>query len=418
MKTDELRQELHSVLSTARDTAKKAEDEKREFTPEESAEVKKSLDRATEIKDQLQKLEGDEEIKKALEAFGDSVDLIEKNGQKAAVKAGEGQTLGEQFANAPEFKDWLARMAPNGQIPDSVKGLNSPPVQFPGLKALITGLSDTGAGALVQNQFLGLLDPGLRRELSVRDIITVGTTNSDAVEFVRQDTQTNAAAPTAEATSQATGTKPESEFTLVKVTATVRTIAHWLAATKRALSDVAQLRTIIDNFLRYGLEEEIEDQVLNGAGTGENFTGILNTTGVQTQALGADNHIVAARKARTKVRVTGKARATAYVFHPNDWEQIDLLVDNEQRYYFGGPMQLGTPRLWGLPVVETEACPEGTGLVGDFRMAVLWDREQASISVSDSHENFFIKNLVAILAEARAAFGVLRPAAFVKITGI
>jgi hypothetical protein len=31
---------------------------------------------------------------------------------------------------------------------------------------------------------------------------------------------------------------------------------------------------------------------------------------------------------------------------------------------------------------------------------------------SDSHADFFIRNLVAILGELRAAFGVLRPAAF------
>jgi hypothetical protein len=39
----------------------------------------------------------------------------------------------------------------------------------------------------------------------------------------------------------------------------------------------------------------------------------------------------------------------------------------------------------------------------------------ANILVSDSHSDFFIRNLVAILAEMRAAFGVLRPAAFVEI---
>jgi hypothetical protein len=39
---------------------------------------------------------------------------------------------------------------------------------------------------------------------------------------------------------------------------------------------------------------------------------------------------------------------------------------------------------------------------------------RVSISVSNQHSDFFIRNLVAILAEMRAAFGVLRPAAFVE----
>jgi len=46
---------------------------------------------------------------------------------------------------------------------------------------------------------------------------------------------------------------------------------------------------------------------------------------------------------------------------------------------------------------------------------VLWDRERATVSVSDSHEDFFIRNMVAILAEMRAAFGLIRPSAFIVV---
>jgi hypothetical protein len=45
----------------------------------------------------------------------------------------------------------------------------------------------------------------------------------------------------------------------------------------------------------------------------------------------------------------------------------------------------------------------------------LWDRERSTIQVSDSHSDFFIRNMVAILAEMRAAFGLRRPSAFVLI---
>jgi HK97 family phage major capsid protein len=194
----------------------------------------------------------------------------------------------------------------------------------------------------------------------------------------------------------------------------VKTIAHWIPATNRALSDAGQLRTLIDSFLRYGLEEELEDQVLTGSGAGQNFTGILNTTGTTTQAWDT-NVLTTTRKARTKVRVTGRARPTAYVMHPNDWQTIDLLQDNEARYYFGGPARPGNPMLWGLPVVESEGMTEGVAVVADWKLAVLWNRMQTMISMSNSHSDFFVRNLVAILAELRAAFGVIRPSAFVEI---
>ena len=103
----------------------------------------------------------------------------------------------------------------------------------------------------------------------------------------------------------------------------------------------------------------------------------------------------------------------AFVMHPNDWQAIDLLQDNEKRYYYGGPMNPGQPRLWGLPVIECEAMTEGTCVVADWKLAVLWDRMQTSITVATQHSDYFVKNLVAILAELRAAFGLIRPQAFV-----
>lgn len=111
----------------------------------------------------------------------------------------------------------------------------------------------------------------------------------------------------------------------------------------------------------------------------------------------------------------GRATPTAYLFNPADNERIDLLTNSNGDFYFGGPTSNPSAPLWGLPRVECEAVPAGTGIVADFRQAVLWDREQAGIQVSDSHEDFFTRNLVAILAEMRAAFGVIRPKAFVAI---
>lgn len=323
------------------------------------------------------------------------------------------QTIGEQFVNDAAFKQWLAEIAPNGRVPDRVK-VQSPAVQ---LKTLLTGTSSTSAGALVVNERKPIIDMGTSyRPINVLDLLTGGTTSSDTVEYVREGTHTNNAAPTAEATAtgDGTGAKPESAMALSIVTEAVKTIAHWIPATRRALADAGQLRTLIDNFLRYGLREELVDQVLNGSGVGENFTGIYNTSGTSTQAYDTDL-LTTTRKARTKVMTSGRATPTAFVMHPTDWEAFDLLQDNEARYFFGGPSALGQPRLWGLPVVEEEANTAGAALVADWRLVVLWDREMAQIMMSDSHSDFFIRNLVAILGEMRAAFGVLRPAAFVEI---
>lgn len=326
------------------------------------------------------------------------------------------QSLGNQFVNSSEWQNYYKQIAPVGQIGAQVHVM-SPKLVLPmGFNALLTGLSDTSGGAFVTPDDSGLYESLGRRPLTLRDIISVRTTESDIVEFVRQTTRTNNAAPVAEATasSGSSGAKPESDMAYERVTATVRTIANWVAATKRALSDAGQLRGLIDQELIANLEEELEDQILNGLGTGEEFVGLDTVVGTQDQAWDT-NILTTTRKARTLVRTVGRATPTAYVLNPTDWQTIDLLQDNEARYYFGGPSVLGTPRLWGLPVVESEAQVVGWGWVGDFRKIVLWDREEALISVSNSHLDFFARNLVAILAEMRAAMGILRPAAFVEM---
>lgn len=430
-KTDDLVEQVKAALKAARDIADRAEkDGDRDFTDAERAEIQAKMNEAAELKKKLDGARADAKMRDAIADLGDGVGLVEEKGAKrtpAGLIVPEGGTLGEHFVRSGEYKDLLAS-APNGVFGKDHR-VQSRPVGFEhlldpaGRKALVTGGSDTSAGAFVQNDFRGL-QVGLdlfQRPLMLRDLVTNGTTTSDTVEYVRMTGTTNNAAPVAEATatSGSSGTKPESALTAVKVTTPVRTIAHWIPVTKRALSDAAQIRTLIDAFLQYGLEEELEDQMVSGDGTGENFEGLASVSGVQAQAWDTDL-LTTTRKAKTLVYTVGRSVPTGYVLNPLDVEALDLLQDNEGRYYFGGPSGSGmgfggTAPLWNLPVIQSEGVPQGTGYIGDWRKAILWDREQASITVSDSHADFFIRNMVAILAEMRAAFGVLQPSAFVEI---
>lgn len=446
MTVDDLIGKMKAKLTEARDVAAKAEKEERDLTGEERTDIQSKMKEANELKNQVDKIRGDNELRKSLADLGDEIGLItpeEKDQTKTAngliVPDLQKKSLGDYFVESAVWNTFI-KHHPNGRVSESAR-VQTDRMGFKNLlrergrKALVTGASDTSAGAYVQNDWRGFVSglELLQRPLTMRDLVTNGTTASDTVEYAKVTAITNSAAPVAEATSSAPptapesagalvnvaggGYKPESAFTTVRETAVVKTIAHWIPATKRALSDAAQVRTLIDNFLEYGLEEELEDQMVAGSGSGENFTGILNTSGTQTQAW--DNDLLTTtRRAKTKVRTVGRARANGYVLHPADVEDIDLLQDNEGRFYFGGPVGAGTASatgLWGLPVIESEAIPEGTGLVGDFTKAILWDREQSTISVTDSHGDFFVRNLVAILAELRAAFGVVQPNAFVEI---
>lgn len=340
----------------------------------------------------------------------------------------QGKTLGELFTGSEAYKEFLGRYAGrDGIIPGSTKGIQSSPFVAE-VKDLVTGASATSAGAAVRNDmYAPVTDLIGQRDLSVADIVTQGSTTSDTVEYVRVTGKTNNASPVVEASASSgtSGTKPESAMTLEVVSTTVKTIAHWMPITKRAASDAPQVRTLVDNFLRYGLDEELEDQILNGAGTGENFTGILQTAGISTVG-SAGTDIDAIVDAIRTIRLD-RRRPTAVVFHPNDWFSTGFLLaktgdgtNSSANYLLGDPRasldQLN--QIWGLRVVVTEAMTENTALVGEFRQAVLWNREGVMLSVSDSHSDFFVRNLLAILAERRDAFGVLDPDAFCTVTAL
>jgi HK97 family phage major capsid protein len=419
-----LKERAESESKTAREVASKAADEGREMTADERHTYETSMKSLNEVLEGIKAVKADEAVIAQAKDFADSVGVPAHADIKARVKS-----LGLTVVDSPEFKALLAGF-PEGRVPSKSR-VQSAPIA---VKALFTGASSTSAGAFVVNERTDIVEFLGRKPLTIRSLVANRRTVSDAVEFVQETSHTNAAAVVAEATSSAAptavstgatgavtftnasggGYKPEGSWAFAVVTTNVKTIAEWVPVTKRALADVAQLEGLINDQLAADVAEAEEDQILNGNSSGENFTGINNTSSIQTQAWSTDL-FTTVRKGVTKLRTVGRVNPTALVLNPADAEAIDLLKDGENRYYYGGPSQIGQRTLWGVPVVESESQASGTGLLGDFSKAVLWDREQTTVTMTDSHADFFVRNLVAVLAEERLAFGVTRPTAFCQL---
>lgn len=328
-------------------------------------------------------------------------------------------SLGERFVNDPEFKAWHNSLTGGGTKPiTQSQGVTSPTVDMNvalnEYGAILTGLSSTSGGALVVNDRTNILVPAIRDALRVTDLLTRMTTTSDVVEFVRVGTETNAAAGVLEATTISDGAKPESTTALSVASEIVETIAHITYITRRAAADAGQIMAYVNDFLMWGLLDALNDEIINGTGTTPHLRGLDDLSGTQSQAFSTDM-ITTTRKARTLVKTVGGANPTAYLMTPENWETIDLAQDANDRYYFGGPAGIGQPILWGLPVVEEEALDANKAFVGDWRMGVIFDREQARIYMTDSNRDLFERNILTLLAELRAAVAWLRPAAFVEI---
>ena len=416
------RQEAQGYLEKAQNIVNEAKSAGRAMTEDEHEKCAAFIGQAVKVREEMAVDRRDDELRDQLKGLFGEVGEVE---QKADAPEAPVGTLADQFLNDPNIKAWMKQVAPGGHVPERSR-ITSPPVQIKGFglwgrKELVTGLSPTSAGAFVTPDDTGIYERIGRFPLAMRDLISVRQTGSDTVEFVRQTRQVQEAAPVPEAnvkyptgaTGEIDGKKPQGRMNFERVQETVKTVAVYVGATKRALADASQIRGIIDQELREDLAEELEQQIIAGDGVGENFRGVENYPGTLTQAFGVDI-LTTTRRAITNLLINGRQMPTAWVFHPSDWETVELIQDNEGRYYHNGPLEQGPARLWGVPVAQSFFVTAGTAWLANWRKAVLWDRQQTVITATDSHEDWFIRNMVAILGELRAAFGLIRPSAFVE----
>lgn len=331
----------------------------------------------------------------------------------------EVKTAGEEFTQNPEFKEWIKRLSPDGGEISAQASLRSPVVN---MKSLVMSVPTTAGGAFVRRDYGPWPVDLPLRPLTILDVITVLKTSSNQVEYVRVNSLTRAAKIVPEATSitDNNALKPEAGMDFEVVQTGVKNIAVLMYITRQILADVPQLESMITQFQRNDLGLALEEEVITGQGGANHFVGIENTPGLTPQAFVADaldstgGMLTTTRKARTVTRVVGRSNPTGYLMNPYDWETIDLARGAQGQFYFGGPMQMGTKMLWGLPVIESEVIPQGTFYTGDLKQMVIWDRQQPTMYSTDSNRDLFERNIITILTEERAAFGVLRPAAIIK----
>lgn len=245
---------------------------------------------------------------------------------------------------------------------------------------------------------------------SVWDVIPM-IKKSREFSYLRQITRTNNAAPVAIGEK-----KPTSIYTLDRVNGRLKVIAHLSEPVdKYVLTDNASLSQFLQAEMAYGIYLALENQLFNGDGLGENFTGLNATSGIQTQAF-ATSRILTARKAITKTETISGDVAGAFVFSPTDWEAIETTTSTTGEYVLGDgvPVDRAARRLWGKPVSTSLAVPDGNAwyisegsveLASDLSLDMAW-----GLSGDD-----FDRNQVRARLETRADLMVKRPMGVVKL---
>lgn len=355
--------------------------------------------------------------------------LLELDAMDATANTpdGERQTK-ESPAERPARKSWGEQVVTSKAFKDN-DGKNMRAVGVKGAPSAQKAIYNTddaqGGYAVRPDRDPEIYDIARQRPITLLTLVNRSRTTVDAVEYVRMTSRTNNAATVAERTSGAFTAKPEGDLALDMQTATVKTVAEWIAASRQILMDAPRLADLIDNELAYQVGYKLEDYIINGTGSGSTFTGILATSGIQTRVMDgttpvgraqttADTKLDTLRRALTDIRLAFY-EPDGLALNPGDSEALELAKDSQGRYLMMyDPIQM---RLWRAPIVETQVLAAGTALVGAWKIgATLWDRMQTEIRVSENVSDDFIRNAVRVLAELRAAFGVIRPLAFEKVT--
>lgn len=383
-----------------------------ELATEIKAEHQKAFDAVKAIaEDALGKAKSGETLSEAIKQKADEA-LLKLNGvteqvaemeQKLArgTKGDDEQpkSLGEQFTESQNVKDWLAGSPTKGKADLRIK-------------ATLTSATTAAAGSVgdgIQVTRLPGILPLPQRRLTVRDLLSQGRMDGNALEYVKETGFTNNAGMVAEG-----ATKPSSDIQLDLVSTSAKVIAHWMKASRQVLDDIQQLRSMIDERLIYGLAYKEESQLLNGDNTGQNLNGIIpQATAYAAPIALADLNIIDVLRLAMLQAALAEYPATGHVMHPTDWASIETLKDGVGRYIIGNPQGSTTPTLWGLPVVATQAIAIRKFLTGAFRLgAQVFDRWDARVEAGYENDDF-TKNLVTILAEERLALAVYRPEAFI-----
>lgn len=309
------------------------------------------------------------------------------------------KSLGEQFSETDDLKS-LAEKG-RGIARMNVKAVTN-------ITSATTGTG--GVGVAIEPMRVPGIITAPERQFTIRDLIMPGRTGSNAIEFVQESGFQNMAAMVAEGNP-----KPQSDLSFELKTTTVKTIAHWFRASKQVLADIPLLQSYINGRAIYGLKYKEEEQLIAGDGTGQNLLGLIPQATAFDDALRkvGDTKIDTLRRAILQVRIA-EYRASAIALNPIDWADIELQKDDNGSYIWVNVQEGGTQRMWRLPVVDTNAVPEGEFLVGAMNIAAqVFDREDAAVEVSTEDGDNFRNNMVTIRAEERLALAVYRPESFV-----
>ena len=311
------------------------------------------------------------------------------------------------------FKSALSEAIENGAIESIAKG-NSRSASFQ-VKADMTVGADFTGEVIPADRVAGYkYDP--TRPIHIRQLLSLGSTQSDVVRFVKESGYSNGAAPTAEGV-----TLTQSDFDMTASDANVRKIGTYFRISEEMLADTPQLTSYISARAPEKLLEVEDTQILSGDGTGANLSGIIGDA-ADFAAGSLANTVESANEfdvivASLNQLALANYNADTILLNPSDFHKILLLKDTTNNYLkdqvYGGLQ----PSFMGVKVILNTAISAGTFLIGNFSVGTqLWVRDGVNVEFFREDGTNVREGFVTVRVSERVALTNYLPNAFVNGT--
>lgn len=333
-------------------------------------------------------------------------ELLEIRQKNEAVPArAEAKSVGDSFVADKAYTDFVSGAATSARAVITLSK-EDPPATGGATPTKVGITKGPEATSLAPSLYAGVFGtPNVPQK--IEPLIPHIAVTTDSVDYVTVADTINAAG-VAEAEKI-----PESKFTPTLAKANVVNVAHYTKITKQLADDAPALAAYINTKMLYGLQNKVEDQIVNGDGTAPQLKGLLakdSYTDASTQLAGAKNRF------DLLLLLQGVAETAAYepealVLNPMTWAQLAMEKDSQDRYLLGGPGLAANKSVWGIPVVTSSAVPAGKFIFGNFTQTVtIYDRQQVAIEMTGTNEDDFTHYLYTIRASRRLALAVEVPA--------
>lgn len=343
------------------------------------------------------------ELENTIKSLQKEVQALQQTKAQSVITTDNKMDYGSRFINSNEFKAFKSALRDrNASVrlelsaaPETTQASNS---------ATRTSLAQPYEAGIVT-------DP--RQVLAIESLFGKINIDVNAYQYIKYGFTTTLTATGPAVVSEGSA-KPESNYSGIIKTGTIKTLAHWTKMTEQMIADNGNIVAFINDDMQYQLNKVIDAQIVNGTGSGQleglsasgNYTDYITGAGIDT----GDTVIDLILKVKTKMEAAN-IRNISLLLNPVDWCKVLCSKNVNKDYLIPGIVDIPQQRIWGVPVILSGSVTSGKFHMGNFyEGGKIFERQGVTVEMARSGDDFE-KNLMTLRVERRMDFAVVQPKA-------